>query len=109
MRCRLLYLSAVSCALAAPEPAVQFNRDIRPILSEHCYACHGPDERKRESKLRLDVEVTAKSDLGGRSAIVPGEPASSELLRRVTASDTAAACRPPIPARRSFPAVKSAC
>src|SRR6516225_2422984 len=89
MRYCLLYLCAVSCALAAPEPAVQFNRDIRPILSEHCYACHGPDERKRQSKLRLDVEATAKSDLGGHSAIVPGEPASSELIRRVTASDTA--------------------
>ena len=89
MRYCLLYLCAVSCALAAPEPVVQFNRDIRPILSEHCYACHGPDEPKRQSKLRLDVEATAKSDLGGHSAIVPGEPASSELIRRVTASDTA--------------------
>jgi len=89
MRCCLLYLSAASCALAAPEATVQFNRDIRPILSERCYACHGPDERKRLSKLRLDVEASAKGDLGGHSAIVPGEPAASELIRRVTSSDTA--------------------
>ena len=87
-RC-LVCLSAVSCCWAAPEAAVQFNRDIRPILSEHCYACHGPDERKRLSKLRLDVEASAKSDLGGHSAIVPGEPAASELIRRVTSDDTA--------------------
>src|SRR6266567_3731554 len=89
MRRCLLYLLAASCALGAPEATVQFNRDIRPILSERCYACHGPDDRKRQSKLRLDVESAAKGDLGGHSAIVPGEPLASELIRRVTSSDTA--------------------
>jgi hypothetical protein len=89
MRSCLLYVSAVSCALGAPQAAIQFNRDIRPILSEHCYACHGPDERKRLSKLRLDVETSAKGDLGGHFAIVPGDPAASELIRRVTSGDTA--------------------
>jgi hypothetical protein len=89
MRYCLLYLSVGVCILAASEPAVQFNRDIRPILSEHCYTCHGPDERKRFSKLRLDGEASAKSDLGGHFAIVPGQPAASELLKRVNSNDLA--------------------
>jgi len=89
MRYSLIFLTFANCALAAPGATVQFNRDIRPILSERCYTCHGPDERKRQSKLRLDTETIAKSDLGGHFAIVPGEPAASELIRRVTSNDTA--------------------
>ena len=65
---------------------VEFNRDIRPILRTVA-SCHGPDERQRISKLRLDNG--AKSDLGGHFAIVPGEPANSELIRRVTSDDLA--------------------
>src|SRR4051812_17504980 len=80
-------MGIAACALPAPGATVQFNRDIRPILSERCYTCHGPDERKRQSKLRLDMEAIAKSDLGGHFALVPGEPAASELIRRVTSKD----------------------
>jgi len=76
-------------ATAAPNDPIQFNRDIRPILSERCFTCHGPDDAKRQSKLRLDLEAAAKSDLGGHFAIVPGEPASSEMIRRVSSSDAA--------------------
>jgi mono/diheme cytochrome c family protein len=89
MRYCLLFMAAAGCAFATPDPAVQFNRDIRPILSDHCYACHGPDQSKRQSKLRLDMEAVAKSDLGGHFAIVAGEPGSSELIRRVSSSDNA--------------------
>jgi hypothetical protein len=67
--------------------AVDFNREIRPILSDNCFACHGPDESKRASKLRLDLEAGAKVDLGGRRAIVPGKPEQSELIRRITSVD----------------------
>src|SRR5215472_9067960 len=74
--------------VSAPGP-VEFNRDIRPILSDRCYACHGPDEANRKSKLRLDIETGAKAELGGHFAIVPGEPAKSELIRRVSADDKA--------------------
>jgi len=84
-----LVVLAANCALAAPDTSVEFNRDIRPILSDHCYTCHGPDQNKRQSKLRLDVESIAKSDLGGHFAIAPGDPASSELVRRVSSNDTA--------------------
>ena len=68
---------------------IEFNRDIRPILSDKCYTCHGPDNSKRLSNLRFDTEAGAKQDLGGRFAIVPGDPAKSEILRRITAADAA--------------------
>jgi len=89
MRYCLVFMAAANFALAASDGVVQFNRDIRPILSERCYTCHGPDEGKRQSKLRLDVEAIAKSDLGGHFAIVPGNAVGSELLRRVTSNDNA--------------------
>ena len=78
--------------------SVEFNRDIRPIFSDKCYTCHGPDESKRKSKLRLDTEAGAKSDLGGHFAIVPGDVAKSELIQRVTSHDLARRMPPHIPA-----------
>ncbi len=72
---------------AAAPRAIDFNRDIRPILSDKCFACHGPDETSNKSKLRLDTEAAAKADLGnGRRAIVPGDLAQSHLVRRITAT-----------------------
>src|SRR5439155_3367718 len=68
---------------------VEFNRDIRPIFSDKCYTCHGPDKANRKSKLRFDTEAGAKQDLGGHFAIVPGDPAKSELVRRITAEKPA--------------------
>ncbi len=74
--------------LGAAEPAIEFNRDIRPILSENCFACHGPDARKREAGLRLDRPAEATSTLGsGKIAIVAGKPEASELVRRITTKD----------------------
>src|SRR5262245_63999568 len=66
---------------------VEFNRDIRPILSDKCYTCHGPDKERRLSKVRFDIEAEAKQDLGGRFAIVPGDPSKSEMIRRITAAE----------------------
>ncbi len=69
---------------------IEFNRDIRPILSDQCFACHGPDAAKRKTKLRFDTEAGARIELGkGRFAIVPGDPERSELVRRVASADTA--------------------
>src|SRR5690348_16981079 len=77
---RVVGLLAV-LASALPAAPVDFNTDVRPILSEHCYTCHGPDVAARKSSLRLDNEASAKS------VIHPGDPAQSELIRRVTATD----------------------
>lgn len=77
-------------ATCAAEPAageISFNRDIRPILSDHCFQCHGPDAAHRKADLRLDTEAGAKADLGGHRAIVPGDAAASELVRRIKAAD----------------------
>jgi hypothetical protein len=66
---------------------IQFDRDIRPILSENCFACHGPDKGKRKAKLRLDTQDGALADHDGRRPIVPGDLAKSELYRRITSTD----------------------
>jgi hypothetical protein len=68
-------------------PDVEFNRDIRPILSDRCYQCHGPDGAKRKANLRLDQESPAKAIHDGRRAIASGDLEASELYRRITAFD----------------------
>ena len=78
-----------SCPAAVPDRgAIQFDRDIRPILSANCFACHGPDAAKRKADLRLDTRAGLFGT--GKSAAVvvtPGKPDASELLKRVTATD----------------------
>ena len=66
---------------------LSYTRDIRPILSANCFACHGPDEQARQAELRLDTRAGATADLGGHQAIVPGDAAASELIRRITSDD----------------------
>lgn len=71
-----------------PVDAVNFNRDIRPILSNHCFRCHGPDSETRESGLRLDRVESATSELdSGDTAIVPGDPEASQLIARLRTDD----------------------
>jgi hypothetical protein len=85
----LLLLSLAALAGRAAEkpvkPTVQFNRDIRPILSENCFYCHGPDKNHRQADLRLDLRDPAIK----AGAIVPGNPGKSRLLTRVFATDDA--------------------
>ncbi len=69
---------------AVPAGAIDYNRDIRPIFSENCYACHGPDQNKRKAGLRLDVKEEALKKLaGGGFAIAPGKAARSDVFKRV--------------------------
>ena len=66
---------------------LQFDRDIRPILSDKCYACHGPDPAVRKANLRLDIKDGAFSEPSGYPIIVPGKPEESELVLRITHDD----------------------
>jgi hypothetical protein len=93
-RFTLLLLLGVGRGLAAPSE-VRFNRDVRPILSNHCFACHGPDEKKREAKLRLDERENAITERDGVRAIVPGRPDESELLVRILTHDPDEVMPPP--------------
>src|SRR5687768_14220281 len=68
--------------------AIDYNRDIRPILSENCYACHGPDKNARKARLRLDIKEEAlKAMRDGGFAIVPGDVHKSRVIERILAED----------------------
>ncbi len=91
---QLLLCCLLSVAVTG-RAAVDFNRDIRPILSDNCFACHGPDKGKRKAKLRLDLQAGATTDLGGRAAVVPGKPDQSEMIRRIHSTDPEEMMPPP--------------
>jgi len=96
MRAVLVSLCVLSLVASAADRTVEFNRDVRPILSENCFACHAADARAKNIPLRLDQEATAKGDLGGgRRAIVEGNPDASEMIRRIT-SENKAKRMPPV-------------
>jgi len=71
------------CALSAEERKIDFNKDIRPLLSNRCYACHGPDDEHRKADLRFDTRDGAMMDLGGYKALEPGKPRESAMLYRI--------------------------
>ena len=77
-----LSLASFSCLLQAADE-VDFNRDVRPILAEKCYPCHGPDKKARKAKLRLDDLAAAVKS----GAITPGKPDDSELVERIFSDD----------------------
>src|SRR6266576_6874139 len=90
----LVTVVAAVAAFAASQPkpatggAIDFNRDIRTILSDNCFACHGPDENKRKAKLRFDIKEGAFAKTkAGNYAIVPGDLSKSKLVERITSKD----------------------
>lgn len=94
---RLLPLLLLPGVVAAADGAelvpekIEFNRDVRPILSDKCFLCHGPDAGTRKGKLRLDL----REDALAREAFVPGKPAESELLRRIVSKESDEVMPPP--------------
>ena len=91
-----LYVFLGSSSLGADDAGrIRFNRDIRSILSDNCYACHGPDQNSRKGDLRLDVEALAKADRGGYAVIDTAHPEKSELLVRITTADDEDQMPPP--------------
>lgn len=100
MRTGLVRAIALASLLASPSarcgdvvtaspatPPVDFNRDVRPILAENCLLCHGPDAADRKTELRFDDRESPFRDLGGYSAIVPGDPSRSHMLDRLVSAD----------------------
>jgi hypothetical protein len=103
----LASLAGASMLLSAPEPPaaalridatsapVRYARDVRPILSDRCFACHGPDEPARQAGLRLDESASATAPRKGGAAIVPGDHAASQLVKRIRATDPSDVMPPP--------------
>ncbi|TVP98312.1 MAG: DUF1553 domain-containing protein [Planctomycetaceae bacterium] len=107
----IVAVTAIGCLLgslpAASAAEIDFNRDIKPLLSNQCFFCHGPDEAERQGGLdglRLDTQEGAHADQGGHAAIVPGDAAASELIRRITSDDDGEVMPPPGTGRRLTPA-----
>ena len=100
IRALILALSA-SPGKAVEKPRVDYGRDVRPILSENCFHCHGQDSKKRMAGLRLDSAEGALALRGGRAALVPGKPEASGIYQRITAEHTARKM-PPVSSNRSL-------
>jgi hypothetical protein len=97
----LPFMPTLACAQPLPEK-IEFNRDVRPILADNCYQCHGPDQNQRKADLRLD---TKEGLFGGEETrpVVPGKPEESELLRRVLAEKPAQKMPPPKSGKKLTP------
>jgi hypothetical protein len=91
-----LFTLALIASSARAADKVDFNREIRPLLSSKCFQCHGPDEKARKSKLRLDIhEFAIKPAKSGEIPIVPGKPDQSELVKRISTHDEDDVMPPP--------------
>lgn len=90
--------SIILVAVADPisfSDRIEFNRDIRPILSDRCFSCHGPDKNKREAETRLDTLEGLQGNADRPGPLVPGDPNASEMIRRIESSDDDTRMPPP--------------
>jgi mono/diheme cytochrome c family protein len=99
----LLFSGLIPAWTAVAEEKIDFNRQIRPLISNHCVACHGPDDKERKADLRLDTVEGATADLGGYAAVVPGKPDESEMLLRILSEDDEEVMPPPKKGKRFTP------
>ncbi|MDZ4859122.1 MAG: PSD1 and planctomycete cytochrome C domain-containing protein [Candidatus Hydrogenedentes bacterium] len=97
LRVRLIagLLTGFGFGQASADDPISYDRQIRPILSKNCFACHGPDAEARKADLRLDVHGAAISVHDGHAAIVPGKPDESDLVHRITSADPENRMPPP--------------
>ncbi|HEX3148827.1 MAG TPA: DUF1553 domain-containing protein [Gemmataceae bacterium] len=91
----LSLLLIITRPITAADPPIDFARDVLPILSDNCFFCHGPDEKARKAKLRLDTKEGAFRVRDGQAVIVPGKSGESELIRRLIAEDADERMPPP--------------
>ena len=95
LRCAVL-LGVWGGVMSAAELAPDFNREVRPILSNYCFKCHGPDDKARKAKLRFDVRESALREAeSGARVIAPGKPEASDLVARITSTDPDEVMPPP--------------
>ncbi len=104
MRPASLSLLFVATGLMAADAKLDFNRDVRPILSDNCFACHGFDAKKRKGKLRLDTAEGAIALKDGIQAVKPGDPEASELIKRILSKDPEEVMPPPESHKKITPA-----
>ena len=90
-----ILMSVEAIPMDAANPSVQYGRDIRPILSDRCFHCHGPDDDARQASLRLDSFESATTSQGRRQAIIPGNAANSLVWQRISATDPDRQMPPP--------------
>ena len=103
--CALISIGAGNADSAESTPRLSYNRDVRPILSEYCWHCHGPDKNQRQGELRLDDRADSVRNRDGHAAIVPGKPEQSSILARLTTADRDERM-PPVETQRTLTAAQ---
>jgi hypothetical protein len=95
------FLCWVHVVQATESDKIDFSRDIRPILADTCYQCHGPDEQTRETDFRLDLQGDVLKDYGSGQLVIPGKPSDSVLLQRLLTTNVEQRM-PPVEADRQL-------
>ena len=104
-----LFFGLMALALSVPGSVVgeiEYNRDVRSILSENCFACHGPDEKGRKANLRLDTQAGATEDRDGVRAVVANDPEASALVRRILLDEDDEDVMPPVKSHKRLTAAQ---